>query len=245
MGNMIKSFGVTFGAFRKDKILILLSMVPIAIGAMIYSIAGKYIYGDLLTWGENKIKETISSGTWGEFLTWIILGVISVLFYFIVSWTFVLVVSFFAAPFNDLMSSRVEKVFEGQQPDPIGKGLAKIFSRISFIIFNESKKIIFILFVTIIGFALSFFPMLAPVSIIISAILLSVGFVDYSWARHDLDFRKCLSDVRRNFIGYSLAGFIFLVLITIPGVNLLTLPFAVVYFTVLFCKNRESGKTLV
>ena len=214
--------------------------MPIVIGTLIYLVFGNYIYGDLLDAGKSYIKERFSSGGLGEFLIWILIGLLTVAFYFVLSYTFVLVVSIFASPFNDLISSRVEHLLVEQKPVDITISFNRMMKSLMFTVINELKKIILILILNIIAFAMSFFGILAPISILIFSILMAVGFLDYSWSRKDLKFKDCLKDLKGSIFIYTLSGGMFLLLVTVPIVNLFVLPFGVVYFTVLFTMNSKN-----
>lgn len=236
MNNMIKSFGESLRIMKSDKWIILFSLIPIIIGILLYYFLGQWLYGDVYDWGKELIASKVESG-WLSFLSGVFVAVLSIFFFFVINWTFVIVVSLFASPFNDLISSRTEKISQGQTPPDISDSIGRMMKRIAHTLINEIKKVVFILLMTILGFAFSFF--LPPVSLVISALLLAISFVDYSWSRHDLQFRKCVSDVRSSFIPYTASGALFLVMVGIPVVNLFALPYSVIYYTVLFSKNQK------
>ncbi len=238
--NIVAVFGEALGTFRKDKWITIFSLVPVIVGIVLYYLFGSYLYGDLLDQGRAYIEQSVSSGGWSQFFYWLLVGILVIAFYFLLSWTFVLVVSGIAAPFNDLISNRVERVVLGQVPEDVGKSFERLTTRLVKTLINEAKKITFIIILNLLAFALSFIGVLAPISMMISALLLAVGFLDYSWSRNDFTFRECLTDIRTSFFSYGIMGGVFLVLITIPGVNLFILPFGVVYFTVLHVK-KYSG----
>lgn len=238
--NIMSSLGEALGVFKKDKWVVIFSMVPVLIGATIYTWLGSWLYGDVLNMGKDYIEKTVSTGGWSQFFFWLLAGILTIGFYFLLSWTFVLVVSGLAAPFNDIISNRVERILLGQTPEDVSKSFDRLSSRLIFTLLNELKKISFIVILNILAFALSFIGILAPVSVLISALLMAVGFLDYSWSRRDMSFRECLSDVRSSFFSYGLMGGIFLVLITVPVLNLFILPYGVVYFTVLYVKKSPQ-----
>jgi uncharacterized protein involved in cysteine biosynthesis len=66
-----------------------------------------------------------------------------------------------------------------------------------------------------------------------------MGFVDYSWSRHNIKFKDCLKDIRGHIFGYSLGGVFFFVLVSIPIINLIVSPLATSYFTLLWLENNE------
>ena len=110
MNKAITAFFTSLGILKKDKVSLLLSFVPVVIGIVIYFAFGSYLYGSGLDWIENFINEKISAETWGAILYWLAIAFISVASFFIINFTFVLVVSMVASPFNDLLSERVEKI---------------------------------------------------------------------------------------------------------------------------------------
>lgn len=238
--NIVSSLGESVSVYKKDKWIVLFSFIPIVIGAFVYFWFGSYLYGDLLDKGKVFIEQTVSTGGWSQFFFWLLAGILTIGFYFLLSWTFVLVVSGLASPFNDIISNRVERVMMGKAPEEVGASFSRLMERLRHTLVNELKKIIFIITLNILAFALSFIGILAPISMLISALLMAAGFLDYSWSRKNLTFKDCLSDLRTSFLTYGLAGGCFLILITIPGVNLFMLPFGVVYFTVLHVKKNAQ-----
>lgn len=240
--NIVAAISESFGVYRKDKWIFIFSLVPLFIGAGLYSWLGSWLFNDLLTMGKAQIEQYVSSGGWSQFFFWILAGILTIGFYFLLSWTFVLVVSGLASPFNDIISNRVERAIRGEAAEQVSESFARLMKRLGHTLFNELKKIAFILILNILAFALSFVAILAPISVLISALLMAVGFLDYSWSRKNFSFGACLSDIRTSFFSYGLMGGAFLVLITIPIVNLFALPFGVVYFTVLHVHKSEQGR---
>jgi len=236
--NIVSNFGESLSVLKKDKWIVIFSLIPVILGIVFYFFLGSYLYGDLLDSGKQWIESSISSSGWSSFLYYIVAGLLTIGFYFLLSWTFVLVVSGVASPFNDIISNRTERVVLGEVPEDIGDSMSRLFSRLIKTLVNEAKKIGFIILLTLIAFGVSFVPILAPVGLFLSALLMAISFLDYSWSRKNLPFRKCLSDVRGNLLSYGIVGGVFLVLMSIPAINLVMLPFGVIYFTVLYTKNR-------
>ncbi|MBC98143.1 MAG: hypothetical protein CME63_10360 [Halobacteriovoraceae bacterium] len=242
--NIVSCIGISLKVFKEDKWIGIFSLVPIIIGATIYYFLGSYIYGDILIMGKQWIESSINSSGWGSFLYYVMAGILTIGFYFLLSWTFVLVVSGISSPFNDVVSRRVEKVLAGEVPESISASLSRMSLRFLGTIINELKKIGFIIFLSILALVISFIPLLAPIGVVISAILLAVGFLDYSWSRHNMHFRDCVNDIRKHLFSYGIMGGVFLALISIPVFNLFLLPFGVVYFTVLFTDRNIGIKNL-
>ena len=247
---MISQFTLTIASLKKalslfkDKWIFALGMIPVLIGSVLYYFLGYWLYSDVL----NRSKEWLSgylSNTLGiEALYWLIVALTTVTLFFVINFTFVLLVSLIAAPFNDMISSRAEKLLVGKASDDFEGSFWATLKRYTSILFNEIKKIIFILILTLFSLFLGLIPGGQIGTIIISAILLSIQFVDYSWSRKEFNLGGCIKDLTKNFISYFLAGSLMLVLIGVPIINLFALPFGVVYLTVIFVerRNRELNR---
>jgi CysZ protein len=239
--NVISSLGISLSTFKKDKWIPLFSMVPVVIGALTYTFLGRYLFTDLLGVGKEWIENSVSSSGWSSIFYYLIVGFLSIAFYFLVSWTFILVVSLVASPFNDIISSRVEKVLIGKDPDEVSLSFKRLLANLGATLLNELKKITLIIVLSLFGFFISFVPVLAPVGILISAILMSVSFLDYSWSRKSMSAKECVGELKKHFISYTLMGGAFLALMSIPFLNIFVIPFGVVYFTTLHTQsNLES-----
>lgn len=236
-------FKDVFGGFRdafsllfKDKIILILSFIPILIGVILFYYLGLWMMNTGMATGEGIIQKYSEGGS--VILSWIIKITLYVILYFLINWAFVLIVSILASPFNDAISSRVEKRIKGEELKNIGQVFSGLFSGMIKTIFIEAKKITFILIIFIFSLALQLIPILVPLGLILAAMLVAIQFIDYSWSRHNLDMGVCFKDLTDNFIPYCMAGFFFMGLMAIPIVNLFSLSYGVVYFTALWAKRQ-------
>ena len=88
-------------------------------------------------------------------IKWVIKGIIAVLLYFIVGYTFVLIVSIISSPFNDAISSRVEKNLGGIAPEKLPQAFKLLIKNSLKNITNEIKKVCFILFLASIALVIT------------------------------------------------------------------------------------------
>jgi uncharacterized protein involved in cysteine biosynthesis len=140
-----------------------------------------------------------------------------------------------------MLSSRIETMLAGKPvTEDRKKTLAAMAVGIGVTFKNEIKKLVFIALVAAFAFVLNLFPLFYPVGLFLVSILFAVQFVDYSWSRHDLGAGACMGDVLRNIIPYSLSGFLFLLLVTIPIINAFVPALATSYFTVLWLKRQKK-----
>jgi CysZ protein len=223
----------------KDKVNIILASIPVILGILMYYFLGSWIYGSVMDQGHMLIKEYVSEGTMGQFVYYIVAAILTIMLYFLVNWTFVIVVSAIASPFNDMLSNRIEKALKGQRPETLQQTIAGMMKNLAGTLINEAKKITFVMVLSVLALVLGFFPILTPLSVFLSILLLSIQFLDYSWSRHDLRFSSCVNDIRKHVIGYALGGAFFFIIVSIPVVNLIVPPLATSYFTILWMKNNE------
>lgn len=223
-----------------DKVNFTLASFPVILGLILYFFAGRWAFTTVMDYGQEFINSHVSGGTISSVLNYLLVGILTVVMFFAINWTFVLVVSVFASPFNDLISSRIAKKENGMNPEGLGEGIANMLKGSLGVIWNELKKVAVIAALTIFAIVLSYIPLLAPVSISISALLLAAQFSDYNWSRHNLRVSGCINDVRANLITYGISGFIFLFFISIPIINLLVAPLATSFYAVVWAGNHPG-----
>lgn len=240
MSAMLKSIPVAFRMILKDPVNLLLALIPtlIALALYLFTVTSIYRNSDLVvSWLRGYIYDPDQVSILAKTLT----ALLIIFIFFVMSWTFVVVVGIISAPFNSMLSSRIEKKLTSGILGPdrketfhrIGQGLGQTFK-------NELKKLVFIAVVALLAFLLNLFPLFYPVGVFLVAILLSVQFVDYSWSRHNMHFGSCLKDVLVNIIPYGLSGFCFLLLVTVPIINAFVPALATSYYTVLWLHRQKK-----
>ena len=236
--DLIKNFLLSIKMLKEDKILLLLSFIPVLIGLTFYGFLGGWIFTAIIPWGNDIMQNWLSIDWLGVFLGWIIKALMTILFFFVINWTFFLVVSLLASPFNDLISSRVEKKLLNQELGNLSSEFSGFFSKMIFMITNEFKKVFIIILLSLMSLALSFFPLLSPLTIFFQAVLVAINFLDYNWSRHDLKLSECITNYKENFLNNTFTGLVGVGLLAIPGVNIISLPILVVIFTINFKQSN-------
>lgn len=240
--NAVTTFKPAFGNVFRDKVNFILTAIPIFIGILAYALLGTWVYGSVMTEGKALIDQYVSEGSLGSIVYYFVALILSVLLFFIVNWTFVLLVSVVSSPFNDVLSRRTEKIMKGENLETLVESFTLVGQNFVATIFNEIKKVAFILILSIVAMVFGYIPILTPLSVVITVLLLAVQFVDYSWSRHGLTFGSCLKDMKSNLIDYGLGGGFFFLLVSVPIINLIVPPVATSYFTILWVKNNESRR---
>lgn len=222
-----------------NKVNTFLALIPVFLGILIYIFLGAWVYGTVMAEGKALIDQYITGDTLSGIVYYLVAAIFTIMLYFLINWTFVLIISLISSPFNDMLSSRVEKMHRGEKLDSFGESFTIIGSKFLSTIFNEIKKIAFILILSIVSLVFGYIPLLTPLSVLITVLLLAIGFIDFSWSRHRLSFGSCFNDLRKHLVGYSFGGGFFFILISVPIINLIVSPLATSYFTILWIKNNE------
>ena len=240
MKHFFNSFPIALRMIFKDPINLLLAILPTLLAIALYMLTVFYVYShsdQFISLFRGYIPTADQATLFAKILTVVIILFI----FFFMSWTFVFVAGIIAAPFNSLLSARIEKSLVAHQVDAdkkvafqtVGQGIGKTFK-------NEIKKILLILCVAFVAFFLNLFPLLYPVGIFLVAVLIAVQFIDYSWSRHDMHFGSCLKDLMVNIFPYGASGFFFLLLVTVPIINAFVPALATSYYTVLWLYRQNK-----
>ncbi len=236
---MTQSFFEVLGVVRKDKSILLYAFCPVLIGIIFYALLWTWPFYSILKQAKVWVEEQAYLQSWTGLAYYILMGMGLALFWLVISWTFILCVSLVSGPFNDIISARVEKVLKGEPPLSVNDSFWRTLGRIKKVMLNEIKKILCVLLLSFVAFITSWIPLLFPLSIALSALLVAASFLDYNWGRLNIPLKECIEDIKSSIIPYGLSGGIFLFFISIPFINLITLPYAVIYYTILFSKQNQ------
>ncbi|MCS4305794.1 CysZ protein [Rheinheimera pacifica] len=161
---------------------------------------------------------------WLEYLL-IPLGVMSLVIG--LAYSFTMVANFIAAPFNGLLSEKVEAHLSGRTlPDT---GLAGFIKDIPRMLAREWQKFIYALPRAIVLFVLFLFlPFIGPILwFLFTSWLLAIQYCDYPYDNHKIDFRTMRAQLRAQ-PGNSFAfGITVNIACMIPLFNLFVMPVAV------------------
>jgi CysZ protein len=241
MNGLLRAFPVAVKMIFTDPVNLVLSIVPtlIALALYIFSVVTIYRNSDQFV---TFFRGYIYTSDQATILAKILTAILIIFFFFLMSWTFIIVVGVIAAPFNSLLSYRIETklVQKIYMDEDQSKALAEVKKGMAHTFMNEIKKLIVIALMAALAFVLNLFPPLYPVGFLLVATLLAVQFVDYSWSRHDMHFMACVKDTFKNIIPYSIAGILFLMMVAVPLVNAFVPALATSYFTVLWLHRQKK-----
>lgn len=241
MKDVVSTIPQAFKYLFKDPVNFFLFMIPGLLSLLIYIVAGSYALENGMQFTKVVINKYVLSQNASMFMYYFVSGLMSILLFMLVSWTFVLMVGIISAPFNSVISGRIERKILGDLPTKDkSQGFREVMAGFFGTLFNEFKKLTVIIIATVLAMGLNFIPALFPVAMVMLALIMSAQFLDYSWSRHDMGAGGCLKDLFSYFFGNIIAGAIFLLLVSIPLINVLVPAFATSFYTVLWTKRRQN-----
>ena len=214
--------------------------IPIAINTTLFSFA--------IWYGLSKFDQWMAALTpswlpdWAfSFLMWFLWPIFAVFLLLLVFFTFSIVANILAAPFNGALAEAVELKLSGEIPPSIA--WQKIIQDSPKMIFNEIRKLVYLIIWMIPILILSFIPILnffTPLLwLLFSSWILALDYHDYPMGNHQLLFREqraILRQKRSIALGFGLAT---MGATMIPVVNFFVIPAAVAGATALFMEQLK------
>jgi CysZ protein len=174
------------------------------------------------------------------FLRGIIWLIITTFTAIIVFFTFTPIANIVAAPFNALLSEKIETRLSGKSINSNSSFIKMVRASV----LSQLRKLVYILFWSAVLLLISLIPLInfaAPfLWVIFGSWMLSLEYLDYPMGNHELDFKqeKQILAARKGLaLGY---GSSVMVLTSIPLLNFIVMPVAVAGATVLWVEQLES-----
>ena len=175
-----------------------------------------------------------------NFLRWIIWLIISTFTAIFVFFAFTPIANIVAAPFNALLSEKIEIRLTGKAISANSSFMK--MARDSFL--SQIRKLVYIIFWSAVLLLISLIPLVnfaAPfLWVIFGSWLLSLEYLDYPMGNHELNFtrqRQILAARKGLSLGF---GSSVMVLTSIPLLNFIVMPVAVAGATVLWVEQLEG-----
>lgn len=173
---------------------------------------------------------------WLDFLSWIIVPIFFIVATLIMAYGFTTLTNIIAAPFNALLSEKVEAILglpHAETEDGIS-GFIKIIPRS---ITREIKKFISNLKWLLLLFISLFIPGVNILSLIIGSWLMAIQYLDYPADNHQLSYQQFLEKLKSKRFSSMKFGLSILLVSMIPFANLIIVPAAICAGTLLWHKD--------
>lgn len=209
--------------------------IPVGITLVVYVLSYRFILG----WVQDVFRDFFGTSGWVLALYVIVtLGLLLLTFY-----TFTIFLNIIAAPFNELLSEKVEDAYrrtKGQ--DTQKQSIRMLLREYGRTIAAEITRLLVFGAITLglmlLSFAFSGGLLLPALGGIVAVFFLAFEFLDYAMARHALSFQEKMRSIWRNRTPFFLYGVGLMVFFAIPVFNILFVPAAVVSATQLFLQTK-------
>ena len=227
----INGFGLLFKPGIKRFVLI-----PFIINLALFTLATKLLSDQLDSWLQQLLPE------WLSWLEWLIWPLFAIAMFLIVFYTFTVVANLIAAPFNSVLSARIEAMLTGKKPVDISTdSFVKLTLRTTK---SEIQKILYAVKWFIPLIIITIIPgvnIVAPFLWILFAVwFFALEYNDYPLANRGCFFEEIKSYNRKNRMRSLGLGSAVFVLTSIPLVNFLAMPVSVAGATRLTTKIDSS-----
>ena len=203
------------------------------------------IFGSLITWGFSYISDAMDSmlsriPSWLNFIRWILWPLIVITVSLATGFLFTTIALIIASPFNALLAEKAEELITGGPVDSL-EGFGAAVLAIPKSILRELAKLVYYIPMALFAVLLSFIPGLGAIAwLILAAWMMSIQFVDYPMDNHQLSFSDVKEAVRRRRLSSMGFGGLVALCASIPVINFVVVPAAVVGATLLWCEELNQ-----
>jgi CysZ protein len=198
-------------------------LIPFIVNAALFSLAAKLLNDRVDIWLDKLLPD------WLSFLEWLIVPLLWIAMALIVFYSFTVAANLISAPFNSLLSARIEAVLTGRRPEDINSD--NFFKLILRTTSSEIKKILYAIKWFIPLIIVTFIPgvnILSPfLWILFAAWFFALEYNDYPLANRGLFFDEVKQFNRNNRMRALGLGSAVFILTSIPIVNFFAMPVAI------------------
>jgi CysZ protein len=203
------------------------------------------IFGSLITLGFSYISDAMDSmlsriPSWLNFIRWILWPLIVITVSLATGFLFTTIALIIASPFNALLAEKAEELITGGPVDSL-EGFGAAVLAIPKSILRELAKLVYYIPMALFTVLLSFIPGVGAIAwLVLAAWMMSIQFVDYPMDNHQLSFSDVKEAVRRRRLSSMGFGGLVALCASIPVINFVVVPAAVVGATLLWCEELNQ-----
>ncbi len=211
--------------------------IPLLVNIVVFAFLlwlGVHYFSQLTHWVATLLP------TWLRWLNWLLWILFVISFLIVLAYTFTFIANLIAAPFNGLLSEKVEKILTGKKEiTPPGwinlvKDIPRAFGR-------QIRFIVYYLLWAIPALILFIIPVIqvaaGPLWFLLNAWMMSVQYMDYPMDNHRISFRAMRDKMQEKRLVHLSFGCMVMLATLIPIINFIVMPAAVIGATVLWVEE--------
>lgn len=212
-------------------------LIPLMINLVLFSSAFFYLLTFVQDWVQS-IMAFIPS--WLSFVEYLLYPLLILFVVLSMAFTFTMIANIIAAPFNGLLSEKVEQHLTGQVlPDQGVTGFIKDLPRL---LGREWRKILYCLPRALVFFIAAFMlPVVGQLLwLLFTSWMMAIQYLDYPYDNHKVSFDAMRADLREHWGRSYSFGMTVAIISMVPFVNLLVMPVAVCGATAMWVDHHRN-----
>lgn len=240
LGNPVKGAGYLLKgvSLLSEKRLRVFVLVPLMINILLFSIALFMLFNQLPNWVESWLSFLPDFLSFLEFFLYPLVAVTAAL---VVYYSFSLVANIIAAPFNGILSERVEQLVAGKEV--VDESWSELMAIVPRAIGRELAKLAYYLPRLILVIILSVIPgvnLFAPVFwFLFGAWMMAIQYCDYPMDNNKVSFKDMLVALKKQRLTSLGFGGLVQLAMMIPILNFFVMPVAVIGATLYWIEEHR------
>ena len=219
-------------------------LIPLIVNILLFSGAIWLLFDQMGYWIDYLLGTILPDWDWLDFLRYLLWPLVAVLVVVVVYYSFSLVANIIAAPFNGILSEKVEQRLRGVTVTD--GGWQEIVALIPRTVGREIAKLMYYLPRLLFLLVLAFIPVLGIVAPILLFLfgcwMMAIQYCDYPMDNNKVSFKDMkLSLKQRRLTSIGFGGLVSIGMM-IPIVNLLIMPAAVVGATIFWVEEYADER---
>lgn len=215
-------------------------LIPLLVNILLFSGAIWLLMSQFDSWVDYLLTQLLPDWEWLSFLRYVLWPLLALVVLVVVYYTFTLVANLIAAPFNGLLSEKVENSLRGVRS--ADEGWQAVLALVPRTLARELAKIAYYLPRVLLLLVLTFVPVVGLISpllwFLFGAWMMSIQYCDYPMDNNKVSFAQMkllLKEKRLTSVGFG--GLIQLGMM-VPLLNLILMPAAVVGATLYWVEEH-------
>lgn len=219
-------------------------LVPLLINILLFGGAIWFLIDQMGFWIDYLLSSILPDWDWLEFLRYLLWPLVAGSILIVVYYSFSIVANIIAAPFNGILSEKVEQRLRGELVTD--EGWKAVIALIPRAVAREISKLIYYLPRLLLLLILTFIPVIGWIApllwFLFGCWMMAIQYCDYPMDNNKVSFKDMKAALKqRRFTSLGFGGLVSVGMM-IPLVNMLVMPAAVVGATIFWVEEYASGQ---
>jgi CysZ protein len=222
--------------YQDSKTIKTLVLIPLIITVTLYTGIGYYLITKVNDLIRQQMIQWFGLPNLDNFFHYLLYLIFSLIMVFLINCTLIISLSIVSIPFNGILAKKTLDIIQNKEAVlPRKLSIKELFAgkKSSFL------RAIALAIFGIILMALAMVPFLFFIVFPLSCLLCSINFLDYAWEEDQLSTTEIINNIKNNLLCYVISGILCLLMASVPIVNIIVIPGAVIFFTVIYERTKN------